>query len=224
MGIGLWTSFILLWIVVIVQTIVLLEVLRQIGVLRLRLGDEPAALYVDGEGLERGATAPSLESAQLIGSAPGATTDLAIGKNLITFLTTRCESCRSLVPAINQVAQRRPDVRQFVVCSNPDDTPSECSSLATEFTQGVSLLFDPRQQIFKSYGVRRTPSAALVIDNRIHVHAIPNNREHLEAIIDEEVTISNSEWVLKQDADVNQDRNDSANHLNPAFVSVAERP
>lgn len=197
MNIAFWLSFVLLWGIIVVQTVVLLEVLRQIGILRKRIGDEPAGLLVEGEGLDRGSPAPSLVSAQTIQSAlPANGTEK--GSSLLVFLTTRCESCRRLFPAINQFAANEANVNCIVVCSNPNPYPDECSAFVNELGPEITLLFDPGQHLFRQYGVKRTPSATLVINNIVHIHAVVNNLTHLEALLDEEVSITNSPWVIAE--------------------------
>ena len=55
---GVWlASYIVLWLVVLVLAFLLAGALRQLGLLQLRLGDDPGALITD-TGLERGTIAP----------------------------------------------------------------------------------------------------------------------------------------------------------------------
>ena len=56
---GVWlASYIVLWVVVLVLGFLLAGALRQLGLMQLRLGDDPGALITD-TGLERGSKAPS---------------------------------------------------------------------------------------------------------------------------------------------------------------------
>jgi len=74
----LWiASTIMLWVVVGLMAWLLAGALRQIGLLQLRLGDDPGALLTD-DGLERGTVGPDFEAALIetgeplrFGSIPG---------------------------------------------------------------------------------------------------------------------------------------------------------
>ena len=53
---GVWlASYVVLWLLVLVLAFLLAGALRQLGLLQLRLGDDPGALITD-TGLERGPT------------------------------------------------------------------------------------------------------------------------------------------------------------------------
>lgn len=191
----LWASIALLWVVVVAQTLVLIELLRQIGILRLRLGDEPGALFVEGEGLERGSSAPAFEGRDVKADHELSHRDLFRDKALLVFLSTRCQSCRELLPAIKEVAEtHRKDTQIVVVCSDPSIDGGECAELAQQTNRLVPVIYDRHQTIMRDYGVRRTPSATLIEDSTVRLHAIPNNGEQLESLLDEEVMFSGSVW------------------------------
>ena len=60
---GVWlASYLVLWLVVLVLAFLLAGSLRQLGLMQLRLGDDPGALITDS-GLERGAQAPEFIAA-----------------------------------------------------------------------------------------------------------------------------------------------------------------
>lgn len=103
MGI-IWVSNVLLWIVVVIQAFVLIELLRQVGVLRMRIGDEQAALFVDGEGLDRGTHAPEFRAIDVRTGSTMDSNDVLAPRTLLVFLSTRCQSCRELIPTLNELA------------------------------------------------------------------------------------------------------------------------
>ena len=188
-------SHVLLWILVIVQTLVLFELLRQVGILHLRIGPDPGALLVEGEGLQRGASAPTFE-------APDLRTGLTVSQQsfkgqrvLLVFLTTRCQACRALVPDLKRVARNFADEVQLIaVCAGPGD---ECIPFADEYEFTVPILFDQHQEISSAYRVFRTPSATLLDgDGTVLIHGIPNDWRHLEGLIQEEGTPSAGGMVI----------------------------
>lgn len=193
----LLVSYIALWIVVLVQTFVLIELLRQIGILRLRVGDEPGALVTEGEGLERGSPAPAFEARDL-STGTVMTQEIFDGhRTLLVFLTTRCQACRKLAPDLKRIARDYTGKTQIItICSGPGD---ECPTFAHEFGLPMPMLFDQDQQINRAYKVHRTPSATLIdANNRVRIHGIPNDWRQLEGLLHEEGTISgltSDDWI-----------------------------
>ena len=62
---GVWlASYIVLWLVVLVLAFLLAGALRQLGLIQLRLGDDPGALITD-TGLERGVAGARLHAARV---------------------------------------------------------------------------------------------------------------------------------------------------------------
>ena len=60
---GVWlASYLVLWLVVLILAFLLAGSLRQLGLIQLRLGDDPGALITD-TGLERGVQAPEFVAA-----------------------------------------------------------------------------------------------------------------------------------------------------------------
>jgi len=182
-------AYVALWAVVIIQTFVLTEVLRQIGLLRLRVGDAPGALLAEGEGLERGTPAPVFSARELLS---GATMTQAVYRGhmtLLVFLTTRCQACRTLIPELERIARRYTGKTQIIaVCSGPGD---ECPAFVREFDLSIPVLFDKGQQMNEAYRIRRTPSATLIDENGlVRIHGIPNDWRQLEGLLHEEGTVS----------------------------------
>lgn len=83
-----------------------------------------------------------------------------------------------------------------IVCSSPTHGPEECQDLSRGVDRGIPVLFDRNQLIANEYRVRRTPSATLIVNGIARLHGIPNNRDQVEALINEEVTISRPDWQV----------------------------
>lgn len=99
---GAWiASYVLLWVAVLVLSLAVVVLLRQIGVLHARVS--PLGVHFGGEGLERGTAAPALA-----GRAFGAEL------TLVVFTSATCEVCAALLPSL--VALER-DYREVEVAA-----------------------------------------------------------------------------------------------------------
>ena len=185
-------SYICLWVIVIIQMLVILEVLRQIGILRLRIGDDPGALLVEGEGLDRGELAPEFAARDLNSGKIISNAIFREHMTLLVFLTTRCEACRNLAPSLVRAAREHErDAKIVIVCSGPGD---ECTMFAREFGLSMPVVVDQDQQIFTAYRIRRTPIALLVDnDGRARIQGIANDGQQLEGLFREEATLPQSQ-------------------------------
>ena len=91
---GVWlASYLVLWLVVLVLAFLLAGSLRQLGLIQLRLGDDPGALITDS-GLERGAQAPEFIAA-----------DSETGEPVSLSSCRPCRDCSSSPrPAVSRAA------------------------------------------------------------------------------------------------------------------------
>jgi hypothetical protein len=100
---GVWlASYIVLWLVVLLLAFLLAGALRQLGLLQLRLGDDPGALITD-TGLERGTEAPDFAALDAASGEPVSLSDLPAVPRMLVFASPGCLSCRELIPGLNEV-------------------------------------------------------------------------------------------------------------------------
>ena len=103
---GVWlASYVVLWLLVLVLGFLLAGALRQLGLLQLRLGDDPGALITD-TGLERGVDAPDFtgvdsESGELV-----TLSELPAAPRMIVFASPGC--ARLPGPKSGPTCRRRP--------------------------------------------------------------------------------------------------------------------
>lgn len=201
-GTGLATAtYLALWLIVIVQTLVLFELMRQIGILRRHLPPEPGALLTD-EGLARGAVAPPFTAIDLRTGEDFSAGDLRGRSALLVFLSPSCAGCHLLAPKLRDFANgHKRDVAVVVVCP---DSEAECRRYANEHRLSMPVLLDEGKQISLAYGVRRTPSATLIdASGRIRIHGIPNDAVHLEGLLAEEGTpMAGRQWLSREEGEV----------------------
>jgi methylamine dehydrogenase accessory protein MauD len=184
---GVWlASYIVLWVLVLLLAFLLAGALRQLGLLQLRLGDDPGALITD-LGLERGAQAPAFtaldgESGELVSLS-----DLPAVPRLLVFASPGCLSCRELIPGLNEVRKTRGDYDFLVVCRGDLES---CQAFGRMNRLEAPMVVDTTGQIEKDYLVTLTPFAYL-IDHEGHVviRGVANDWRQLESLLEQEGTL-----------------------------------
>ena len=117
---GVWlASYIVLWLVVFVLAFLLAGSLRQLGLIQLRLGDDPGALITD-VGLERGVQAPDFVAQDSETGEPVTLSELPPAPRLLVFASPGCLSCRELMPGLNEVRKTRHGEFDFLVICRGD--------------------------------------------------------------------------------------------------------
>jgi hypothetical protein len=87
---GVWlASYIVLWVVVLLLAFLLAGALRQLGLLQLRLGDDPGALITE-TGLERGAQAPDFTALDSETGELVSLSDLPAVPRMLVFASPGC--------------------------------------------------------------------------------------------------------------------------------------
>jgi len=119
---GVWiTSYVLLWLAVLVLSVLVVALLRQVGVLHARL--QPLGVHPAGEGPDEGEPAPPLPAIDY-GSAAA---------TLVTFTSPSCTVCEQLAPSLRAVEEQYADVRLVEVAMAPD-TSAVFSAFAVRST------------------------------------------------------------------------------------------
>jgi thiol-disulfide isomerase/thioredoxin len=101
-------SYVLLWIAVLVLSVLVIALLRQVGVLHARL--RPMGVHFAGEGPERLKPAPALDGVSW--------SDRRM--TLVAFTSPTCEICKGLVPALQVLDRQYPDVGLVVLDHGPE--------------------------------------------------------------------------------------------------------
>lgn len=191
---GVWlASYLVLWLLVLVLAFLLAGSLRQLGLLQLRLGDDPGALITD-TGLERGTLAPDFtaldsESGELV-----TLSELAPVPRMIVFASPGCLSCRELIPGLNEVRKTRSGEFDFLVVCRGD--PESCQAFGRMNRLEAPMVVDTTGQIEKDYIVTLTPFAYLLDHERnVVIRGLANDWRQLESLLEQEGTLQPSGWV-----------------------------
>src|SRR5579872_844581 len=136
----LWAAaFVVLWVIVAALAFMVVGLLRQLGLIHLRLGVDPGVLLTD-EGLERGTPAPDFAANEATSGKILSLKDFRGRRLALIFLTTGCLACRELIPHLNKVARDEVGRVEFLtVCFG---TASGCREFSTRFRVGPKVLID----------------------------------------------------------------------------------
>ncbi|MGI8616889.1 MAG: TlpA family protein disulfide reductase [Actinomycetota bacterium] len=161
-------SHIFLWILVVVEGLLLVAVMRQVGTLLIRVG---TVKPIDaGSGPAVGEDAPWVPS-----SDPGDRRSW-----LLVFMSTTCGSCDSLVPAVNAVAASYRSSIRIVVLAR--EKQRVLDSWAEK--RKVRVRHESAVEPFDLYGVEGTPYAfVLNPQGKVLGQGGINHMEHLESLI-----------------------------------------
>ena len=199
---GVWlASYIVLWLVVLALAFLLAGSLRQLGLMQLRLGDDPGALITDS-GLERGVQAPEFVAAHSETEQPVSLYELPQVPRLLVFASPGCLSCRELIPGLNEVRKTRSGEFDFLVICRGDI--ESCRSFGRMNRLEAPMVIDTNGQIEKDYMVTLTPFAYLLDhEGRVVIRGVANDWRQLESLLDQEGTLQAGRgWV---DTDGNGD-------------------
>jgi methylamine dehydrogenase accessory protein MauD len=190
---GVWlASYVVLWLLVLALAFLLAGALRQLGLLQLRLGDDPGALITD-TGLERGTLAPDFTALQSETGKLVTLSELSPRARMLVFASPGCLSCRELIPGLNEVRKTRRDMDFLVVCRG--DTES-CQAFGRMNRLEAPMVVDTNGQIEKDYLVTLTPFAYLLDHERnVVIRGIANDWRQLESLLEQEGTLQAGPWV-----------------------------
>jgi methylamine dehydrogenase accessory protein MauD len=192
---GVWlASYLVLWLVVLVLAFLLAGSLRQLGLMQLRLGDDPGALITD-TGLERGAQAPDFIAADSETEEPVTLSQLPAAPRLLVFASPGCLSCRELIPGLNEVRKTRQGEFDFLVVCRGDI--ESCRAFGRTNRLEAPMVIDTNGQIEKDYMVTLTPFAYLLDhEGRVVIRGVANDWRQLESLLDQEGTLQAGRgWV-----------------------------
>jgi methylamine dehydrogenase accessory protein MauD len=168
----------LLWVVVILLSVAVLALARQVGVLHERVA--PAGALINGSGPGVGEQSPRLEVHALAGNAITVGSALTTGKALLLlFVSQTCPICKKLIPIAMDFAKSE----RLGVLFVGDADLSEQRKLLEQF--GLDdRCFINGPEIGMAFRVDKLPYAVLLDDlGVIAAKGLVNSREHFESLI-----------------------------------------
>ncbi|HET7483254.1 MAG TPA: hypothetical protein VFK89_10375 [Actinomycetota bacterium] len=172
---GWWAaSYVVLWVLVLLLSIVVVALARQIGTLHLRLGPR-GALEMDDEGPPLG-DAPPVTSGEILGGGP-----IEIGgpgeRRLLLFVSPGCIMCEQVLPSLPVVA-RVNGMRPFAI------TDVDAFEATRDLTVPRGVTAVSSRAAAEAYRIPGTPFA-IVLDSLgvIRAKGTVNNLEQFEGLV-----------------------------------------
>ena len=174
---GWWlASYVVLWVLVAVLSMVVVALARQVGTLHLRLGPR-GALEVDGEGPALGeapeaVSAPDLDGRDVVVGGPGEA-------QLLLFVSPGCPVYRDVLPSL-PAAARAGRLTPYVI----SDAGAEDTARSYQHDRpGAPLI--PAPEVARDYGVPGTPYAVVLdVMGVVRAKGTVNTLEQLEGLVD----------------------------------------
>ena len=173
-------SNIVLWIALIVITVIVFALVRQIGVLYERVA--PAGALSINQQLKVGQTAPELDvinlkNQQTLHIAGPSTAQKC---QLLFFVSPTCPMCKSLIGIVKSIAREESQWVDLVFASDGSEDEIGQFMEAQGLTQSNFVNSD---LLGKSYGVAKLPYAVLIDEaGTLQAMGIVNSREHIESL------------------------------------------
>lgn len=177
----LLVSNVLLWILVVVLSLVVLALVRQVGILHERI--TPVGALMLAKGLKVGELAPSLPLDGLNGERLTIGGPRADGRSLLVlFVSPTCPVCKALLPVLKSSRKAESSWLDIVLASDGD--LAEQRAYVSE--QGLETFpYVVSSPLGVSYQVSRLPYAVIVDhEGVLRARGIINSREHLESLFE----------------------------------------
>jgi methylamine dehydrogenase accessory protein MauD len=170
-----YVSYVFLWLLVLLQTVVLIIIVRQLGLIHLRLGPQGAGALPEGP--EVNAPAPEFRGIDVLGRGT-ASPWLDGRRSLLVFMSLGCSECVSLVPSLRALRRSEGKDPEIIVFSN------EQGERNVDYAQKSRCPVVIAKEIFDDYSVESTPYAIAVDQHGIvRAKGVVNHVEHLESLL-----------------------------------------
>jgi methylamine dehydrogenase accessory protein MauD len=179
---ALLVSNIVLWIIVIVLTVVVLALARQVGILHERVA--PAGALMPTNGPKVGELTEAMALADLNGKPITIGGEHSDGlATLIMFVSPTCPVCKSLVPTAKSLANTERKRLRLIFASD-GDKPEQHHAYAKDLSLD-KYPYVLSQALGLGYQVSKLPFAVLIGgDGTLQSKGLVNTREHLESLIE----------------------------------------
>jgi methylamine dehydrogenase accessory protein MauD len=193
MSVAAWVAIAVLWAVVLVLSVAVLALARQIGVLHERL--QPVGALQISRGLKTGEAAPVVTVTDLQGGERKLGQPHARGLDtLVVFVSPTCPVCKSLLPALRSIRRREKNLE--VVLASDGSRLEHADFVAAEGLDEFPYVLSEPLGI--AFGAGRLPHAVLIDGSGIvRASGLVNSREHLDSLFEarERGVASLQEWA-----------------------------
>jgi methylamine dehydrogenase accessory protein MauD len=163
-------SHIFLWLLVIVEAVIIIALMRQVGTLLLRVGTSPVFAVEPGPSV--GETATWLPSEAAAGEDDRLT--------VLAFVSTSCGACDTLAPGLNAVvADYAHDARVYAISREDEQATADWARRLRLKSPTLTS-----EEAFQAYAIDGTPYV-FVLDSggRIQARGGVNHLDQLESML-----------------------------------------
>ena len=180
---GIWLiSYVALWILVIAFAIIVLGLVRQLGMIYLRLGPEQN-LLATSEGLELSKPAPQFEVLEISQNRNLTVDDLKGRPSILVFVSPSCSPCKELMPHIRQFQHTWNGKINLILFYQGDLQPAK--DFYSAYDLNTLLVIDQNGKLSETFHVRATPFAySLDKDCIVKKRGIVNDLSGLEELLE----------------------------------------
>jgi len=178
----LLVSYVILWALVIILSLLVFALARQVGVLHERVA--PAGALMPTSGPEVGELTEVMPLTDLNGHAVAVGGVDAEGlATLIMFISPTCPVCKSLVPIARSLVSHESKRMRLVFASDGDKLEQHVA-----YVRDLDIEIYPyivSEPLGLAYAVSKLPFAVLIgSDGALKSKGLVNTREHLESLVE----------------------------------------
>lgn len=168
----------LLWVVVLLLSVAVLALARQVGVLHERIA--PVGALALGRGPQPGEAAPKIAARTLGDAVLNIGSPLAPGAmQLLFFVAPTCPVCKNLLPTAKAFAET--EALDLILVGDGD--ADEHRKMAARFSVPYERFINS-SEVGRAFHVGKLPHAVLISELGIIVaQGLVNTREHLESLM-----------------------------------------
>jgi methylamine dehydrogenase accessory protein MauD len=175
-------SYVILWVLVIILSLLVFALARQVGVLHERVAPAGALMPTSGPKVGEMTEVMSLvdlnEKAVTIGG-----TDPEGFATLVLFISPTCPVCKSLVPVARSLASYESKRMRLVFASDGDKIEQHTSYVRDLDIEDYPYIVS--EPLGLTYAVSKLPFAVLIgSDGSLKSKGLVNTREHLESLVE----------------------------------------
>lgn len=169
-----------LWLAVIVLSVLVAALARQVGLLHERIA--PAGALALGRQITAGEPGPEMELPALDGNPVTIGGKRAGRSQLLFFVSPDCPVCKSLLPVVRSAAAAEADWLDLVLASDGPPAPHR-AMVASQGLAGLPYVLS--EVLGRRLGVSKLPYGVLLDEaGRIAAFGLVNSREHLESLFE----------------------------------------
>jgi AhpC/TSA family len=147
-------SYALLWVLTVVQSLVILKLMRT----RPRPMAAAAVVPAPAPGLRVGGTAPTFSATRAASGEAFGLEDLRGSRLLLVIAAAGCRNCTDILPALRETA-RRTARRLVIVCVGPS---GGCDEYAAGTSPETLLVSDPGGRSVRAFGTSAIPQVVAI--------------------------------------------------------------